>query len=137
MFNKIVLLLCCVGLFAYSYAEDNTAPSSYTPDYIYGETPGGVYMGDPYLLDDGLDDMGMFLPSGETMHEYQSQDGEQQQYYQYVQGQEELMADHAKEAQADYTAEQKIGNNLDNQYQKQIDQQTNEQPAQPIVLPSM
>jgi hypothetical protein len=136
--KKVILLSMIVGFIPLSFADENTPPSTYTPTYIYGETPGGVYMGNPYLLDDGIDDMGMFLPNGETMHEYNPQDGEQQeQYYQYVQGQEQLMADHSREAVADYNSEQKIGNKLDNQYQQQIDSQTNEAPSQAIVLPSM
>ncbi|MDD3265817.1 MAG: hypothetical protein PHC75_01385 [Burkholderiales bacterium] len=114
------------------YADDNSAPQVYQPTYIYGATPGGVYMGDPYDLGDG-----MYMPDGETMREHQTQDGEQEQGFQYMQGQEELMADHSKEAVATYKDEQVIGNQMENQYQKQIDTQTNEQAPQAIVLPSM
>jgi hypothetical protein len=126
----------CISVCAFAEDTANSPPQAYNPTYIYGETPGGVYMGDPYTLDDGIDD-GMFMDNGETMHQYTTQGGQNEQYYQYVQGQEELMADHSRTQVNDYVSEQKIGNKLDNQYQSQIDAQTGAAPAQPIVLPSM
>lgn len=135
--SRNLFKLCRISFFLFLnvtcvYANDDSAPQVYQPTYIYGATPDGVYMGDPYDLGDGI-----YMPDGETMREYQTQDGEQQQSFQYMQGQEELMADHSKEAVAAYKDEQGIGNKMENQYQKQIDSQTNEQTPQPIVLPSM
>lgn len=128
-FNLFCITSLCVS---YVYADDDTAPQVYQPTYTYGATPAGVYMGDPYDLGDG-----MYMPDGETMREHQTQDGEQEQGFQFMQGQEELMADHSKEAVATYKDEQVIGDKMENQYQKQIDSQDDEQTPQPIVLPSM
>lgn len=115
-------------------AVDDTPPVVYQPSYIYGETPAGVYMGDPVGM--GLDD-GMFMPNGETMHEYTPQSGQPEQAFQFMQGQEDLMADHSKTELKQYNQEQVIGNGMVHQYQQQIDAQTHQAPPPAIVLPSM
>lgn len=115
-------------LFICSCAAD--VPQVYQPTYEYGATPMGVYVGDPYQMDDDV-----YLPNGETMHEYQTQSGEQEQSFQYIQGQEDLMADHSRQALAQYKQEQVIGESMQQQYWRQIDPHTTPPPA--IVLPTM
>lgn len=132
MKKLLFITFLCAGTIIPVFADDDSTPEVYQPTYIYGATPDGVYMGDPYDLGNGL-----YLPNGETMHEYQTQDGEQEQAFQYTQGQEELMSDHSKEDVAKYNDEQVIGDKMENQYHKQIDSDTNEASPEPIVLPSM
>lgn len=116
-----------------AYAVEDTPPTVYQPNYVYGETPAGAYVGDPYSpVDDG-----MFLPNGEPMHEYNPQSGVPEQQFQYIQGQEELMRGHSQEALQQYNQEQQIGNNMVNQYHTQIDSQTHESAPKAIVLPTM
>lgn len=116
-----------------AYAVEDMPPTVYQPNYIYGETPAGAYVGDPYSpVTDG-----MFLPNGEPMHEYDSQSGLPEQQFQYIQGQEELMRGHSQEALKQYNQEQQIGNNMVSQYHTQIDSQTHESTPKAIVLPTM
>lgn len=77
-------------------------------------------MGNPE--DPGADMMGgdMIIPDGQPMGEYQAQSGQQEQQFQYIQGQEELMADHSKTQIQQYNAEQQIGESLDRQYMQQL-----------------
>ena len=46
MKNKLILSL--VIAFAVVVFADNGPPAVYQPNYVYGETPMGVYMGNPY-----------------------------------------------------------------------------------------
>lgn len=130
--SKIRLLIVLVTVVKCALAVDDTPPTVYQPTYIYGATPGGVYMGDPYDPYDG-----MYMPNGEPMHEFNPQSGQPEQEFQYIQGQEQLMEDHSKTALRQYNQEQKIGNTLVSDYRQQIDAQTHESAPQPIVLPSM
>jgi hypothetical protein len=97
----------------------------------------GVYMGDPEDLGDSMMDDDMIMPDGEGMAEHQAQSGEQEQSFQYIQGQEQLMEDHSKEALKAYNQQQQIQDKMVEQYQQQIDQQTQQQPQQAISLPTM
>lgn len=121
----------------------DSPPTVYQPTYVYGETPAGVYMGDPDEIGgegmDDADDMGEFMPNGEPMHEFQTQSGEQEQSFQYLQGQEQLMEENSKEALKKYNDEQVIGDKMQQQYTNQINQQTDQTNNQqaPIVLPNM
>ena len=141
LYLSIIASFIAGSVFASNSAD--SAPSVYQPTYVYGETPAGDYMGDPDQLgDDGMmgdeDDMGEFMPNGEPMHEYQTQSGEQEQSFQYIQGQEQLMEENSKEALKKYNDEQVIGDKMQQQYTNQIDQQTNQSaPSAPIVLPNM
>lgn len=135
MMKQKLLFVVLVCLNSYVFAVDDTPPTVYQPTYVYGETPAGVYMGDPYSPVPY--DNGMFLPNGEPMHEFNTQSGQPEQEFQYLQGQEQLMANHSKDALQQYNQEQRIGNKMVNQYQQQIDTQTNQPPPSAIVLPSM
>ena len=145
MRNRLYLSLIASFIASNALASNSadSAPSVYQPTYVYGETPAGVYMGDPDQLgDDGMmgdeDDMGEFMPNGEPMHEYQTQSGEQEQSFQYIQGQEQLMEENSKEALKKYNDEQVIGDKMQQQYTNQIDQQTNQSaPSAPVILPNM
>jgi hypothetical protein len=132
--NIIILNIANIFWITRAVAVDDTPPVVYQPSYIYGETPAGVYMGDP--MDMGMDD-GMFMPNGEPMKEFNPQSGQPEQEFQFIQGQEALMADHSKTALKQYNQEQAIGNGMEHQYQQQIDAQTNQAPPPSIVLPSM
>lgn len=145
MRNKIFLSLIfsLITTIALATNSADSAPTVYQPTYVYGETPAGVYMGDPDEIGgegmDGEDDMGEFMPNGEPIHEYQTQSGEQEQSFQYLQGQEQLMEENSKEALKKYNDEQVIGDKMQQQYTNQIDQQTDQTsaPQAPIVLPNM
>ena len=137
--RKIIFL--AVFLFPLVAVADNVAngpPQVYQPTYVYGSTPMGVYLGNPEDLGDSmLDGDDMVMPDGEGMAEHQTQSGEQEQSFQFIQGQEDLMADHSKQALKAYNQQQVIGAKLEQQYQQQIDQQTH-QAAQPAInLPNM
>lgn len=145
MQHKIFLSLI-LGLSTTIALATNSAdspPTVYQPTYVYGETPAGVYMGDPDEIGgegmDDADDMGEFMPNGEPMHEFQTQSGEQEQSFQYLQGQEQLMEENSKEALKKYNDEQVIGDKMQQQYTNQINQQTDQTNNQqaPIVLPNM
>ncbi len=131
-----IFFTCCYGV-AFATNSASQAPSIYQPTYIYGETPAGVYMGDPYDLGDDMVGADEFMPNGESMKEHQTQSGEQQQGFQFMQGQEQLMEDNSKDALKSYNAEQKIGDSMENQYQAQIESQTNQPKQEPIQLPNM
>lgn len=145
MQHKIFLSLI-LGLSTTIALATNSAdspPTVYQPTYVYGETPAGVYMGDPDEIGgegmDDADDMGEFMPNGEPMHEFQTQSGEQEQSFQYLQGQEQLMEENSKEALKKYNDEQVIGDKMQQQYTNQINQQTDQTNNQqaPIILPNM
>ena len=133
MKSKIKLCAIMVLLGKCVFAVEDTPPTVYQPTYIYGATPGGVYMGDPYDPYDG----GMYMPNGEPMHEFNPQSGQPEQEFQFIQGQEQLMEDHSKTALRQYKQEKKIGNTLVNDYHQQIDAQTHESAPHAIILPTM
>ena len=108
-------------------------PQIYQPTYIYGATP--AYMGDMYGIGNQMDPM--YLPNGEGMKEMQTQSGEQEQSFQFIQGQEQLMHDHSQQALKAYNQEQVIGKNMQQQYMQQIDQQTHQAIQLPVSLPNM
>jgi hypothetical protein len=74
-------------------------------------------------------------PYGDPTAQYQAQSGELQDYVQFLQGQQELLA--AKRQQQVHEQRQAVQmeNKLVTEYQKQIDQQTQQQPTPSIRLP--
>ncbi len=133
---KLFLNIAAVFISAIAFA-DNGPPAVYQPNYVYGETPMGVYMGNPYDMGDDMMGDDFVMPNGEGMGEYQGQSGAPEQQFQYIQGQEQLMEQSSKDARKAYFQEQAIGESMDQQYIKQIDQQTNQSAPAPIVLPTM
>jgi hypothetical protein len=133
---KLFLNIAVVFISAIAFA-DNGPPAVYQPNYVYGETPMGVYMGNPYDMGDDMMGDDFVMPNGEGMGEYQGQSGAPEQQFQYIQGQEQLMEQSSKDARKAYFQEQAIGESMDQQYIKQIDQQTNQSAPAPIVLPTM
>jgi hypothetical protein len=136
MKNKLILSLVIVFAIVFVFA-DNGPPAIYQPNYVYGETPMGVYMGNPYDMGDDMMGDDFVMPNGEGMGEYQGQSGAPEQQFQYIQGQEQLMEQSSKDARKAYFQEQAIGESMDQQYIKQIDQQTHQSAPAPIVLPTM
>lgn len=132
-----LMFISCLPSLLFAANSASQAPAVYQPSYVYGETPGGVYMGDPYDLGDDMMGDDMYMPDGESMKEHQTQSGEQEQGFQFVQGQEQLMEDNSKEALKNYNAEQQIGESMQQQYQAQINAQTKQPAQQPIQLPNM
>lgn len=133
---KLFLNIAVVFISAIAFA-DNGPPAVYQPNYVYGETPMGVYMGNPYDMGDDMMGDDFVMPNGEGMGEYQGQSGAPEQQFQYIQGQEQLMEQSSKDARKAYFQEQAIGESMDQQYIKQIDQQTDQSAPAPIVLPTM
>jgi hypothetical protein len=108
---------------AWLSGPDDRPPQQYTPTYQYGNTPMGVYVGNPEDIGDDMMGDDMYMPDGQPMGEYQAQSGQQEQQFQYIQGQEELMADQSKQQIKQYNAEQQIGESLTKQYMQQIKSQ--------------
>lgn len=137
---KKLLLGIGAGLVALAvFADGSTAspPTVYQPTYIYGETPMGVYMGNPYNLGDDMMGDDFIIPNGEPMREMQTQSGEQEQQFQYLQGQEQLMRSNSQEKVQQYYANQQLTESMDSEYLRQIESKTNQAAPAPIVLPTM
>ncbi|TXI91757.1 MAG: hypothetical protein E6Q33_09130 [Neisseriales bacterium] len=120
IFLSILLLNGCAWL----SGPDDHPPQQYNPTYQYGNTPMGVYVGNPEDIGDDMMGDDMYLPNGQPMGEYQAQSGQQEQQFQYIQGQEELMADQSKQQIKQYNAEQQIGESLTQQYMQQVKPQS-------------
>lgn len=131
--KNIIFVIGLLSIWS-AYAVDDAPPTVYQPDYVYGATPGGVYMGDPMVPYDGV---GMYMPNGEPMHEFNPQSGQPEQEFQFIQGQEQLMHDHSVQQVRQYSQEQQIGNNLEAQYHQQIASKDGESKPQAIVLPNL
>ncbi len=123
MKKVICLLPLLLGSCSWLFGPNDRPPQQYQPTYQYGNTPMGVYMGNPEDLGDDMMGDDMIIPDGQPMGEYQAQSGQQEQQFQYIQGQEELMADHSKDQIKQYNAAQQIGESLDQQYMQQLKQQ--------------
>lgn len=131
------LSLATTAVIAFADAASSaTPPAVYQPTYQYGETPMGAYMGDPYEGDDMMGD-DMYVPDGEPMHEYQTQSGEQEQQFQYIQGQEQLMRTNSQEKLQQFNDSRQLTESMDKQYLVQIESKTDQSAPAPIVLPNM
>lgn len=119
------------------FGPSNPTPQVYKPTYTYGATPMGVYMGNPYDLGEDMVGGDMYMPDGQPMTEYQAQSGQQEQQFQYIQGQETLMHDRSEEQLNQYNQEQKLSESMDQEYLRQIDRQKHQQAESPIILPKI
>lgn len=73
------------------------------------------------------------------MQEMQTQSGEQEQQFQYWQGQEQLMRSNSQEKVKQYYQNLQMDESMSKIYLQQIESQTHQtsQQQQPIVLPNM
>ena len=139
MFKHLIFAGCIfLASCAFFGGTNDGPPQAYTPNYVYGSTPMGVYVGNPDEVGSDMVDDDIYLPNGEPMTEYQAQSGQPEQEFQYIQGQEQLMQGNAQNQIQQYQQEQKIGESLERQYQKQINQQKqNNKPIESIQLPQL
>lgn len=139
--KRILLAVIVLAGVGFVCADGSTAapPTVYQPNYVYGETPMGVYMGNPYDMGDDMMGDDMYLPNGEAMQEMQTQSGEQEQQFQYWQGQEQLMRSNSQEKVKQYYQNLQMDESMSKIYLQQIESQTHQtsQQQQPIVLPNM
>lgn len=137
--KKLIIFVGVVALTCRAFADGSSAapPTVYQPNYVYGETPMGVYMGDPYDLGDDMIGDDMILPDGEPMTEYQSQSGVPEQQFQYWQGQEQLMRSNSQQKVKQYYQNLQMDESIDKVYLQQVESQTHQALPQPIVLPNM
>jgi hypothetical protein len=107
-----------IAVIPMAYGANNLS-ESYTPNYIYGSQPLGMYIG-------GIHDSsynGIFIPDGGAIQYYSSQAGAPQMMSQFIQGQEQLMQSQSIEKQKQKLREKEIEDNLLKQYQQQIHNQ--------------